>query len=135
MNQCSSAAAPAPKEDLEDLPEQFALLVKDAEFFIACLNDFSEFREIDCRIDTIQSILFDINLKSTHYNACSHMYASRLLTTDAILNTNEQNQKLLTTIWSVVLASLTENCKVVAVTAEKKVATVDNVRKLVAAWV
>ncbi len=82
------------------------------------------------------------------------MYASRLLTTDAMLNTNEQNQKLLTVTCKVVFASLKENCSVVAVTAEKNVPvdkyddfpgvggtkeikenlpTVDSVRKLVAA--
>ncbi len=33
------------KEDLEDLPEQFRLLVLDVEFFIQSLNDFAEFTD------------------------------------------------------------------------------------------
>jgi len=33
------------KEDLEDLPKQFHLLVQDVDFFLQCLNDFSEFKD------------------------------------------------------------------------------------------
>lgn len=49
-----------------------------------------------------------------------------------ILNTNEVNQNALTAFAAVLLVSSNENCRVVAVTAEKNVATVDRFSKLAA---
>jgi hypothetical protein len=64
--------------------------------------------------------------------ACFQVKPSRLLTAAATLNTIEVNQKPLTASSSGVLWLLKVNCIVVAVTAEKNVATVDRLRRLVA---
>jgi hypothetical protein len=47
-----------------------------------------------------------------------------------MLNTNEVNQNAFTALAWTLLVSAYENCKVVAVTAEKNVATVDRLSKL-----
>lgn len=69
----------------------------------------------------------------THYIACFQVSPSRLLTAAAMLKTMLRNQKQLTETatgsWG---DSPYENCRVVAVTAEKKVATVDRLRRFVA---
>ena len=65
--------------------------------------------------------------------ACFHVNPRRLLTAAPIENTREVNQNPLTESarGSPVLSK--ENCSVVAVTAEKNVATVDKFSKLAAA--
>ena len=60
----------------------------------------------------------------THYIACFHVSPSRLLTAAPMLKTNDVNQKVLTALATVVSVFSKENCIVVAVTAEKNVATV-----------
>lgn len=62
----------------------------------------------------------------TYYMACFQVSPTKLLTAAAMLKTRDANQKLLTASRARPPGSrLKENCKVVAVTAEKKVATVD----------
>ena len=65
--------------------------------------------------------------------ACFHVNPKRLLTAAAMLNTIEVNQKALTAFSSGVPWVSKVYCKVVAVTAEKNVATVDKLRRLAAA--
>ena len=65
--------------------------------------------------------------------ACFHVTPSRLLTAAPIENTSEMNQNPFTLLASKVSVWSKENCMVVAVTAEKKVATVDKLRRLFAA--
>lgn len=68
----------------------------------------------------------------THYMACFQVNPSRLLTAAAMLNTKEANQKLLTAADRGSLGSSSyENCMVVAVTAEKKVAMVERLSRFV----
>lgn len=69
----------------------------------------------------------------THYMACFHVSPSKLLTAEAMLNTREQNQNALTPLLRALSVVWKENCSVVAVTAEKKVATVVRFRRLEAA--
>jgi hypothetical protein len=57
----------------------------------------------------------------------------RLFTEAAILKTNEENQRALTEVSSTPFVNRYENCKVVAVTTEKNVATVDKFSKFDAA--
>jgi hypothetical protein len=57
----------------------------------------------------------------------------RLFTEAAILKTNEENQSALTEVSSTPSVNRYENCKVVAVTTEKNVATVDKFSKFDAA--
>jgi hypothetical protein len=67
-------------------------------------------------------------LRSTrrpYYISCFQVNRRRLFTAAAILNTNDENQKALTASDKTFPVALYENCKVVAVTAEKNVATVD----------
>ena len=64
--------------------------------------------------------------------ACFHVNPKRLLTAAAMLNTIEVNQKALTAFSSGVPWLSKVYCKVVAVTAEKNVATVDKLRRLAA---
>ena len=64
--------------------------------------------------------------------ACFQVTPNRLLTAAAILNTMELNQKEFTASAIGVRLRAKENCKVVAVTAEKKVATVDRLRRFAA---
>lgn len=52
-----------------------------------------------------------------------------------MLKTNDVNQKALTTFAAVLLVSLNENCKLVAVTEEKKVAIVERFNRFSAACV
>lgn len=66
------------------------------------------------------------------YMACFQVSPKRLFTAAAILNTREANQKQLTAVESLLFSNSYENCKVVAVTAEKNVATVERLSKLVA---
>ena len=61
------------------------------------------------------------------------MTPSKLFTAAPMLNTNDVNQNELTAFCSGLAVMLNENCIVVAVTAEKKVATVDKLRRLFAA--
>ena len=68
----------------------------------------------------------------THYIACFHVSPSRLLTAAPMLKTNDVNQKVLTALATVVSVFSKENCIVVAVTAEKNVATVDRFRRFAA---
>lgn len=68
-----------------------------------------------------------------YYMACFHVSPRRLFTDAAMLNTNEANQKAFTESASTVPVLEDENCKVDAVTAEKNVATVDKLNRLVAA--
>ena len=60
------------------------------------------------------------------------MTPSRLFTADAMLKTRERNQKEFTASEICVPVWVKENCSVVAVTAEKKVATVDRLRRFAA---
>lgn len=64
--------------------------------------------------------------------ACFHVKPRRLLTAAAMLNTIEVNQKALTASSIGVLWLWKVYCSVVAVTAEKNVATVDRFRRLAA---
>ena len=68
----------------------------------------------------------------TYYIACFQVRPSRLFTAAAMLKTREANQKQLTASDRLLWDRLKENCIVVAVTAEKKVATVERFRRLVA---
>ena len=68
----------------------------------------------------------------TYYIACFQVNPRRLLTAAAMLKTIEANQKQLTESAILVLSSAKENCRVVAVTAEKNVATVERLRRLFA---
>ena len=65
----------------------------------------------------------------THYMACFHVTPSKLLTADAILKTSERNQNEFTASASGLPTMSKENCMVVAVTAEKNVATVLRLRR------
>ena len=56
--------------------------------------------------------------------ACFHVTPSRLLTAAPMLNTNEVNQNEFTAFANGLSVISKENCMVVAVTAEKNVATV-----------
>ena len=56
--------------------------------------------------------------------ACFQVSPSRLFTAACILKTSEMNQKQLTACARAPVVMLYENCRVVAVTALKKVATV-----------
>ena len=60
----------------------------------------------------------------THYMACFHVTPRRLFTAAPMLNTSDVNQKEFTAFANAVSCMSNENCIVVAVTAEKKVATV-----------
>ncbi len=64
--------------------------------------------------------------------ACFHVKPKRLLTAAAMLNTIEVNQKALTASSSGVPWLSKVYCNVVAVTAEKNVATVDKLSRLAA---
>jgi hypothetical protein len=63
--------------------------------------------------------------KFTYYIACFQVSPSKLLTAAAMLKTRDANQNELTASLMCVPVKLKENWRVVAVTAEKKVATVD----------
>lgn len=65
--------------------------------------------------------------------ACFQVRPRRLFTAAAILKTNEENQNALTDFSSTPSVNWYENCKVVAVTAEKNVATVDRFSRFAAA--
>ena len=69
----------------------------------------------------------------TYYMACFHVRPRRELTAAPMLNTSEVNQKPFTLFASRVSVWSNENCIVVAVTAEKNVATVDRLSKFAAA--
>ena len=56
--------------------------------------------------------------------ACFHVSPRRLLTAAWMLKTNDVNQNALTATANGLVPMLYENCNVVAVTAEKNVATV-----------
>lgn len=71
--------------------------------------------------------------KSTYYIACFHVSPRRLLTAAPMLKTRDVNQKPLTLLARLVFVDSKENCMVVAVTALKKVATVDRFSRFVAA--
>ena len=60
----------------------------------------------------------------TYYIACFHVTPSRLFTAAPILNTRDVNQNEFTAFAKEVSVISNENCMVVAVTAEKNVATV-----------
>jgi hypothetical protein len=68
-----------------------------------------------------------------YYMACFQVRPRRLFTAAAILKTNEENQNALTDFSSTPSVNWYENCKVVAVTAEKNVATVDKLSRFAAA--
>jgi hypothetical protein len=68
----------------------------------------------------------------THYMACFHVSPSKLLTAAAMLNTSEENQKEFTASAKGLLVALYESWMVVAVTAEKNVATVVRFNRFVA---
>ena len=89
------------------------------------------------------------NNKSTYYIACFQVNPSKLLTAAAgghdcggmfhmqcedspILNTSDVNQNALTAFAAGLLVSPNENCKLVAVTEEKKVAMVERLSRLCA---
>ena len=74
----------------------------------------------------------NFNESKTHYIACFHVSPRRLLTAAPILKTKEANQKQLTEFAIGVRPNSYENCIVVAVTAEKKVATVERLSRLFA---
>lgn len=69
---------------------------------------------------------------STYYTDCFHVSPRRLLTAAAMLNTMDVNQNPLTASAAPVPTFWYEYCKVVAVTAEKTVATVERFTKLLA---
>ena len=71
--------------------------------------------------------------ESTYYIACFQVNPSSEFTAAAIENTIEVNQKPLTASASGFPVDSKENCKVVAVTALKKVATVDRLSRFAAA--
>lgn len=56
------------KEDLEELPGQFGLLVDDVKFFIQSLNDFSEFTD-EALNDCITLFTNEVNV--SHYDTLS----------------------------------------------------------------
>ena len=60
----------------------------------------------------------------TYYIACFHVTPSKLFTAAPILNTSDVNQNEFTAFCNGPLVMSNENCIVVAVTAEKNVATV-----------
>jgi hypothetical protein len=64
--------------------------------------------------------------------ACFQVSPSKLFTAALILKTRDRNQKQFTALAIESFGSSNENWRVVAVTAEKKVATVDKLRRLVA---
>jgi hypothetical protein len=70
--------------------------------------------------------------QDTHYIACFQVSPSREFTAEAMLKTRLANQNAFTALASAECVSSKENCIVVAVTAEKKVATVDKFCKLAA---
>lgn len=74
-----------------------------------------------------------MTLGSTYYIACFQVSPRRLFTAAAILNTSDENQKAFTESDSTLPVDWYENCKVVAVTAEKNVATVDRFNRFDAA--
>lgn len=65
--------------------------------------------------------------------ACFHVNPSRLLTAAPIENTSDVNQKPLTESANGFPVLSNENCNVVAVTAEKNVATVERFNRFAAA--
>ena len=67
----------------------------------------------------------------TYYIACCHFTPRRLLTAALRDKTREVNQNPLTPLLSAVVVSPYENCIIVAVTAEQKVANVERFSKLV----
>ena len=67
--------------------------------------------------------------RGTYYIACFHVTPSKLFTAAPILNTNDVNQNELTAFCNGLAVMLNENCIVVAVTAEKNVATVLRLRR------
>ena len=83
-----------------------------------------------CNQNAVSQITF--NESKTHYIACFHVSPRRLLTAAPILKTKEANQKQLTEFAIGVRPNPYENCIVVAVTAEKKVATVERLSRLFA---
>lgn len=69
-------------------------------------------------------------MEPTYYMACFQVNPSKLFTAAAMLNTKDANQKLLTAAARGLARSNSyENCMVVAVTAEKKVAIVERLRR------
>jgi len=69
----------------------------------------------------------------TYYMDCFQVRPRRLFTAAAILKTNEENQNALTDFSSRPSVNRHEDCKVVAVTPEKNVATVDKFSRFAAA--
>lgn len=69
----------------------------------------------------------------TYYIACLHVSPSKLLTAAPTEKTSEVNQNPLTESDSGSPVLSKENCNVVAVTAEKNVATVERFNRLAAA--
>lgn len=66
----------------------------------------------------------------TYYMACFQVSPSKLFTAAPMLKTRERNQKQFTELATELCSSSNENWRVVAVTAEKKVATVERLRRL-----
>ena len=88
--------------------------------------------EIDCAEVNIESFI-EMWERDNHYMACFHVTPSKLLTALAILKTSEMNQNELTASATGFPTVSKENWSVVAVTAEKNVATVLRFRRLFAA--
>lgn len=80
------------------------------------------------RLETRSEGVQQPSSETTYYIACFQVSPSKLLTAAAMLKTREANQKLFTASLRGVPVESNENCKVVAVTAEKKVATVERLR-------
>jgi hypothetical protein len=67
-----------------------------------------------------------------HKTACRQVIASKLLTADPMLNASDTNHNALPAILTDDPLSLTENCKVVAATPAKNVATVAALSRIAA---
>ena len=82
------------------------------------------------RLDTQSDILLKTyHQLPTYYIACFQVTPSKLFTAAPMLNTSEMNQNEFTASASGLPTMSKENCMVVAVTAEKNVATVLRLRR------
>ena len=73
----------------------------------------------------------DIHCPGTYYSACCHLTPNKLFTAALSDKTSDVNQNPFTLLPIVVSVVMYENCIIVAVTAEQKVASVDRLSRLV----
>ena len=85
------------------------------------------------RLDDVKLIGRRSATRRTYYIACFQVNPRRLFTAAAILNTSDENQKAFTESAKTFPVEPYENCNVLAVTAEKNVATVDRFSRFDAA--